>query len=127
VSTQIRYRILKAHFDPELDRVSRQADARREPFGVETGWSVNEDAPQAISAVEETASKEQLRQLIAGGDLKLRDLVNVGNGWEPLEDCLLLDEITAPYRRRAAQVKMLVRVGIGALLLFVIAALFLYT
>jgi hypothetical protein len=124
---QIRYRILKPHFDPELNRVSRQADARREPIPGLNGWAVNETAPQAISAVEGTASEEQLRQLIAGGDLKLRDLVNVGNGWEPLEDCLPLDEITAPYRRRAAHLKMLVRVGIGALLLFIFAALLLYT
>jgi len=55
------------------------------------------------------------------------DLVNVGNGWEPLEDCLLLDELTAPYRRRAAHLKLLVRVGIGALLLFIFAAILLYT
>lgn len=124
---QIRYRILKPHFDSELNRVSRQADARREPIPFVNGWAVNESAPQGISAVEGTASEEHLRQLLAGGELKLRDLVNVGNGWEPLEDCLLLDELTAPYRRRVAHLKLLVRVGIGALLLFIFAVILLYT
>jgi hypothetical protein len=118
---QVRFRILKGHFDAELSRVSAQADAERDRFLL--GGGEGEAAPQAISAVEGTASLKQLRTLIEGGDLKLRDLVNVGHGWETLEECLLLEEFIAPYRRRAALRKLLTRVGIGALVLLVVAAL----
>jgi hypothetical protein len=122
---QVRFRILKGHFDGELSRASAQADADagHGPFSFTGAERAEGPAPQAISAVEGTASLKQLRTLIEGGDLKLRDLVDAGHGWETLEECLLLEEFIAPYRRRAALRKVLTRVGIGALILLAFAAL----
>lgn len=121
---QIRFRILKGHHDPELARVSRQADLRNNPFRFVGAETRRESVPQAVSAVEGTASPEQLRTLLEGGELRLRDLVNVGNGWETLGDCLVLDEITAPYRRRAALLKMLLRAGVLGLIVAAMAWVF---
>jgi hypothetical protein len=122
---QVRFRILKGHYDAELSRVAYEADKARNPFSVEGKRTERESVPQAISATEGTATLAQLRVLIEGGDLKLRDLVNVGNGWEPLEDCLQLDELTAPFRRRAARLKLLMWWGGAALIFGAMVAMFL--
>lgn len=113
----IRFRILEGHDDAELSRVAAMSDRANNPFSTVGAVTSREHAPQEISATEGTATLKQLRVLLEEGDLKLSDLVDVGNGWEPLEECVQLDELTAPYRRKAALMKQLIWWG-GAALFF---------
>jgi hypothetical protein len=66
-----------------------------------------------VTAREGEGSLAQVRVLLRSGDLQMTDLVDVGDGWQTFEDCLLFDPDREWLLRRAS----LRRWGLGALLL----------
>jgi hypothetical protein len=119
----VRFRILSGTMDPELYKVVLQDErANRLPFQ-DDSIATAANTPLRVSAKEGAAPLETVRQMVLAGDLKLRDLVDVGAGWETVEDCLLLDEACEPHRLRAHQMSLLAPVAIGVLVLGVLVFL----
>lgn len=103
---QVRFRIL-------------QASPAQSVLGPE---GFRERPPQEVSAVEGTASLKQLRTLLAGGDLKLTDLVDVGNGWETLGDCHALKDTVASVQQSKFPLKRILVVWLILVILSIIAS-----
>jgi hypothetical protein len=111
----IRFRKLTSH-GTHRDSLEVIQAARREtldldlmPFGSRNPGS----PPRQVDAHEGTGNFTQVRTLLLSGDLKLSDLVDVGEGWQTFDECLLFDAERARLLRRAS----LKRWGLVALLL----------
>jgi hypothetical protein len=123
----IRFRRLTSHFDGESHAAIERAlhppaFVRVESLPDETPG----DAPRLVSAQEGSGTVEQVRVLLSSGDLRLTDLVDVGDGWQSFDDCLLFDAERERLLRRARPRRwalgVLVALG-GALGVLVLAAL----
>jgi hypothetical protein len=142
---RVRYRILDSHFD-RAGYLRSIADAgeeqRREnagPFGPLGARGGGEDlaaaaelsqavigladTPRIVEARDGEATLEEVRAMLAHDELHLRDLVDVGRGWEPVDACPELFAQAVDAEDRAAQsaiwTKVLVALGVvlaGALL-----------
>ncbi len=113
----IRFRKLTSRADGSLNR----------PLPDETPYvdlmeyvgDTHKGAPaRKVTAHEGSGSFEQVRVLLLSGDLKLTDLVDVGQGWQTFEDCLLFDaERTLLLRRASRRRAVLVAVLLAGVLL----------
>jgi hypothetical protein len=112
----VRYRILSGHIDRELFRVVRQDMRRTQLLPITDSDTVRADTPLAVQAKEGAASLEDVRKRVLSGELKQRDLVDVGAGWEVVEECLLLDEACKPHRRKAQRTKQLIWTAVVVLI-----------
>jgi hypothetical protein len=105
---QVRFRIL-------------QASPARSVLSLE---GFRERPPQEVSAVDGTASLKQLQTLIAGRDLKLTDLVDVGNGWETLGDCQALKETVASVNRSKFPLKRILVLWLIVVILSILQSVY---
>lgn len=128
---QVRYRILSSMFDSRAYDSVLEAGPRRNRFirGHQhlLEASARGSAPLQVSADEGTASLEEVRQRVRSGELKLTDLVDVGQGWEMVGACALLDEACEPQRRQAARRKVLFWGGVFLLVLVLLGVLLVYS
>ena len=108
----IRFRKLSSRADAHTQAEVWEAFNKLDSLSLLTG-EAPEAAPRMVSAREGEGSLEQVRTLLRGGDLKLSDLVDVGEGWQTFDDCLLFDAERQWLLRRAS----LRRWGLVALLL----------
>ncbi|HLM45068.1 MAG TPA: hypothetical protein VK458_14435 [Myxococcaceae bacterium] len=123
----IRFRRLTSHFDGESHAAIERA---LHPPAFVRVESLPDDtpggAPRLVSAQEGSGTVEQVRVLLLSGDLRLTDLVDVGDGWQTFDDCLLFDAEREQLLRRARPRRwalgVLVGLG-GALGVLVLAAL----
>jgi hypothetical protein len=123
----IRFRKLTSHFDgeayAEVERALHTA-ASLDVLPVETSGGV----PRQVTAQEGSGTLEQVRILLLSGDLQLTDLVDVGDGWQTFDDCLLFDAEREQLLRRATPRRWLlvVLVALGALVALVLASVSLW-
>ncbi len=122
----IRFRRLTSHFDGESHAAVERA--LRPPAFVRVEYLPEETpggAPRLVSAQEGSGTVEQVRVLLLSGDLQLTDLVDVGDGWQTFDDCLLFDAEREQLLRRARPRRWAlgVLVGLGSLGVLVLAGL----
>jgi hypothetical protein len=125
----IRFRRLTSHFDGESHAAIQRAlhppaFVRVESLPDETPG----DAPRLVSAQEGSGTVEQVRILLLSGDLRLTDLVDVGDGWQTFDDCLLFDAEREQLLRRARPRRWAlgVLVGLGGALGVLVLAVLLW-
>jgi hypothetical protein len=98
---QVRYRVLSSKFDPQAFGIAFEDGLTRDLPRVDvTGSAVDAviGAPKQVSADEASAELEEVCRMVETGRLKLRDLVNTGDGWLTVQDCPLLDDACERFR-----------------------------
>jgi len=108
----IRFRMLTSRVDAHTQAEIWEAFNHGDGLNLLTGEAPGA-APRLVMAREGEGSLEHVRILFRSGDLQLTDLVDVGDGWQTFEDCILFDEDREWLLRRAS----LRRWGLGALFL----------
>ncbi len=108
----IRFRKLTSRADAHSQAEIWEAFSQDDGLSLLTGEAPGA-APRLVTAREGEGSLAQVRVLLRSGDLQMTDLVDVGDGWQTFEDCLLFDPDREWLLRRAS----LRRWGLGALLL----------
>jgi hypothetical protein len=111
----IRFRRLTSRPDAHTQAEVWEAFNKMDGLSLLTG-DAPEPAPRLVTAWEGEGSLEQVRVLVRSGDLQLTDLVDVGDGWQTFEDCILFDAEREWLQRRAS----LKRWGIAALALLLL-------
>ena len=99
---QVRFRKLSHRFDPSTYAetvASNRADGDSADLAPLLALA---SAPRQVTAREGSGSVEQVRVLLQCGELQLTDLVDVGEGWQTFDDCLLFDAESESLRRRAS-------------------------
>lgn len=99
---RVRFRKLLAHTDPEALKSVRRA---RYGHGL-VGSVMNEataraEAPVTVDSTDAEADLEQVVEAVRRGALEPKDLVDVGEGWQSIEDCPLFFDVcerTGAYR-----------------------------
>jgi len=94
----IRFRRLTSRLDGEAHAQVEQALrlASLDGMRVETPGG----APRQVTAHEGSGTVEQVRILLRSGDLQLTDLVDMGDGWQTFDDCVLFDAEREQFLRR---------------------------
>jgi hypothetical protein len=114
----IRFRKLTSHFDgeayAEVERALSTTSAL-DVLPIETSTGV----PRQVTARDGSGTVEQVRILLRSGDLQLTDLVDVGDGWETIEDCVLFESEREQLLRRSTHQRWVLGacVALGSLVL----------
>ena len=132
-SMNVRWRRLSGELDDEEYRHWLAVYRTTPPTQVATFMGIDSEpsaedqaratAPAKVTAEEASGSLEDARALVAQGQLRLRDLINTGDGWTTVEDCPALLDETAALVRAAQRWDLAKRGVVVALALAGLAAL----
>ncbi|MFN0063346.1 MAG: hypothetical protein ACKVPX_12640 [Myxococcaceae bacterium] len=109
---QVRYRKLvgefdKASFDVTLANQGPKTSWLTPGKRMLLGATARAATPLSVKASEGLAPLEELRTRFKTGELRATDLVDVGNGWQSIENAVPFDDITAVFHAQEQRRKML--------------------